>query len=438
MSMTLNSDRYRKALACLEDFKSPRSLVWDCLHRLTQEDLQCFGMDFYFYRLNFFSLLGKCRSLAEINDLSGAAVRGRLWEGWSTYSSGASMLDQERQDPSLRQHENVFDQQLQGGDVQRIRELLKHGKGLILCAHHFGLYRYLPLWLASKGFRVCTPLDQTSFEQSEFGLRQVRTSSTGWARSIADNITLLNVEGNFSLKPLLRSLRDNQIVLIYVDGNTGADGPFGESAKSIVQFGGLKAQVKNGPARISAMSKAPLLEIIAPRRGQSQESSGDVCLGETFLPPCQADRRDREEFVEQCTQHLYTFLERHFAVNPEQWESCRLFHRWRLPKDAVPLAESDRTTQELVIRDILSRGQGFRLNVNLMVSLSMERDTWIDVDTLRIYRQSAYFPALFRVLSSDEGLRAKWIGQQAQDSTWESTLIETLAQLVSQNIVVAA
>ena len=73
-----------------------------------------------------------------------------------------------------------------------------------------------------------------------------------------------------------------------------------------------------------------------------------------------------------------------------------------------------------------------------MVSLSMERDTWIDVDTLRIYRQSSYFPALFRVLSSDEGLRAKWIGQQAQDSTWEGALIETLAQLVSQNIVVAA
>lgn len=435
--MTVNSDRYQRALDCLASFTTPRSVVWDCLDQLTREDLQRFGLDFYFYKLNFFSLLGKVRTSQEIDQLASTALRWRLWEGWSAYSYAASVVEKEKQSNSLCGNSSLFDEKLHCQDPQRIHELLRHGKGLVLCAHHFGLYRYLPAWLGSKGFKVCSPLDRVSFEQTDSVLRRGRTTS-GEQLSFADNITLLNVEQEVSLKPLLRSLRANQIVLIYVDGNTGADGPHGTSAKSTIEFGGLKAQVKNGPARLSVMAKAPLLEVIAPRSSPSQESSADVVFGATFFPPEQADWRRRDDFVEQCTQHLYTFLEQHFVAHPEQWESCRLFHRWRVPKESTSAVASDPATGEVSVRDALSRGKTLRLNQQLLLPLGAEGDTWIDVDTLRVYKQSPQFPTLFNVLSSEEGLRAGWLAQQAQNSAGEEALISTLTQLASQNLVVAA
>jgi hypothetical protein len=406
-------------------------------------ELKQHGYDYCY--LNLLSIFGDKLPLERIRMLAAECTRMRLRQGseFYTFLSNLPALI-ELQSENGEAGSETIPVSLYGWNFELLRSVLGKGKGLILCSHHFGLYRNIIVEMALLGFKIWSFIDKASYDQTIAGFMAVnrslngRTGSTRVEGAVAETdlpINLLCVDDPSFARKVARALRRGEIVLVFIDGNTGWDGPWGNKSKTVIDFLGFPIAVKNGAARLAATLDAPLLSILTPR---TSDNSGQVVLGEPLIPPSRLTGAAREDFVHEAMQSLYGHLAKAILERPEQWESSRSFHRWRVPSPAEPDSNSLEAEQREVTR-LLGIGATFSIDEKRFAHLeSQDGGVWIDVKRLKIYKHGERVEKVLQILAQQNGINQSWIDHQGRKLDGENNIVPTLGYLKKLNQIVAS
>jgi len=326
--------------------------------------------------------------------------------------------------------------------IETVNSLLGLGKGLIIACSRMGLYSFIPADLALHGYKISVPILERKYRTFSKELDNLRSldwpdegaSSRGKGSTRARNISLyevLNIEAPGALFNMAQALRRGELVLMYIDGNGGLDGPWGDKSRRIVDFLGFKLTVKDGTARLACLTRTPILPLIAV----SENGLGKAILGQPIIPGPKADASQEEQFIGHTTQQLYSFIERCALAYPEQWESSASLHRWRRQGVEAPEpAESNLEEVTLEIKKLLEQGRTLRINEQDGVIALPEKETeiWLDVKTLRSVKSPDWARDVFRALSSRSGLDLSWVKKNgAASEPWPLLARLKLRQLIA-------
>src|SRR5262249_20100064 len=172
-------------------------------------------------------------------------------------------------------------------------------------------------------------------------------------------------------------------IFIYADGNTGWDGVWGNSAKSVIDFLGFPIAVKNGIAGLAAASRTPILPLVALR---GETDFGRLIFGTPIIPPPKLTPREREEFLLETMKSIYKLLEDHALDFIDQWTSSCFLHRWRIPTRHSPTGAPAPSELEEVEKH-LTLGRSFKLNEQRIAPLTVKNETvLVDAQTLKTYK----------------------------------------------------
>jgi lauroyl/myristoyl acyltransferase len=213
---------------------------------------------------------------------------------------------------------------LEGWNGALLRDLLGAGKGLIIATTKTGPYRNIPLEFALFGLPIFIAVNASSFPVWKSAVEGMK------ARVDPDLVLMANAEERSGIIAMMRALRSGRIVIIYFEGSTGTDGPWGRGSKSIVQYFGKTLLVRNGVARLS--SDAPLLPMTTVK---SADGRPTVMYGQPLMPGRKDG--DEESGLQRVMQHLFSFAQDVIGNHPDQSETFPALHRLRAPEKESPV-----------------------------------------------------------------------------------------------------
>lgn len=400
--------------------------------------------------LNLLSVFGEELGGEEVHSLAIECFKRKVWNESEFHFQLSKLLELAKSEETGTQPGNGRSLiRLKGWDIPLIRSLLGRGRGLIMCSFRFGLVRLIPIEIALLGFRawevVNTPgleIMQSAFESLGSCDHSHEIFVSGEERAPqAVNIRLLktiNAEDERCTVQLANALKRGEVIGFCIEGNTGSDGPWGKTSKSIVKFLGHSISAKNGAARLAAALGAPILPVVALGDG---EASGQLFFSEPIIPPSGLKRSENERFVQASMQSLYALLESYARRYPEQWEGWSALHRWRLRDEAVAASDclsSNADPQE--IAGLLRNGKRFRVNKRRVAQLpTKEGVMWVDLKTLKGFRNPKWAGEenVLAALSEPQGLDLPWMNRSSRSPDWEEMIYRLLAYLEKLKLIVA-
>lgn len=397
--------------------------------------------------LNLLSVFGEELTNEEVHSLTIRCIKRKLLSECEYYLHLSRLFEAVKSGPSKPQsatHQNLL--RLKGWDLELIRSLLSRGRGLIICSFRIGAIRFVPIDLALQGFPTSQMLNRLFYD----GLQPVFDSLgpapwekppiPGESTPQADNIRLLKilyVEDPRCTVGFVDALKRNEIVMFCIEGNSGVDGPWGETAKSTIDFMGHTLAVKNGTARLSAALKTPILPVIVPRDG---DASGQIVFGEPIIPPAGLKHSEHEQFARTTMQSLYALMETAVRPEPEQWEGWSALHRWRLCNDVDASRRELSDADSQMIARLLRDGRKFSVNPRRVAQLPTKDGVmWVDLKTLKGFQNPQWAGAenVLATLSSPPGLDLAWISRSNSDPGWEEKICLLLAYLQRSDLIAA-
>lgn len=389
--------------------------------------------------LNLLSVFGEKLTTEEVHSLAIKCIKTKLWNECEYYFHLSKLLD------LIKSGQGAIDQsllRLSGWDAAAIRSLLRRGRGLIICSFRFGAIRYVPIEIALLGFPISEVVNQPTHEVMQSAFDSLCPCSTGTLpvpaepTPQAENIWLLktvNAEDPRCAVELVNALKRREILGFCVEGNTGADGPWGDTSRSTINFLGHSIAVKNGAARLAAALRTPILPVMALKDGQ-------LVFSEPIIPPPGLKRSQNEEFVQASMQSLYALLESYLHRYPEQWEGWSALHRWRRADDVDPSRSELSNADPQTIARLLRDGQKFSVNRRRVAQLPTKDGVmWVDLKTLKGFQNPKWAGQedVLATLSSPSGLDLTWINRGNSDPAWEEKICLLLAYLQQSDLIAA-
>lgn len=413
-------DRY------MRDLSADEQAVRACLESAGEAELKKYGVDYYF--INFLSIFKDRLPLEDVWALAVRATVAKLWGGWEYYSYLTRLPEKAGDD--VESHETPV--RLEGWDTGLIRGLLNEGKGLIICSHHLGAYRYLQTDLVFLGLKVSMPVDGESYEQTVGAINLARKalraspSADPALMEMLESLTPVNVEERSGAAEILRTLERGEVILIFADGNTGVDGPTGKKSRSEVDFFNFRISVKSGAARMSATTGAPLLPVLALASGEGTRRV--VSSDPISPPPKSSSRAERDAFVHSAMQSIYSFLEQYARPAPEHWQSSCFLHRWRAAARQDVPSSPDILAERSALARLLESGARLKLDGHRVATIDTDNGrVLVDVSELKFYGNLKWAEDLLRVLAEPGGLRHGWLNSRGADLSLKDKYLDLLA-----------
>lgn len=366
----------------LRDIYVPASEFTEAVDALSESDLKSFGSDYFYF--NLFSIFAGSMQTSKIKKLADTCTRLKLSSGWM-HCKYLLDLSRSGKTPSAYLNDWNFD---------LIETLLAQQRGLIICTSHLGAFRHIPADLMLFGLKVSLGLDAESASQrknlhnivmshaasgADFQSGAVGSAhGNGELNFGAGRIRILDVEKDkLASIELVQALRQNEIVVLFCDGNTGLDGPRGGSNRESVAFFGRPCSIKTGVFRLSAVSEAPVMHTLALYE-QGASTKARVALQDVFAP--EQHGRGRENFTVNGIATVYRQLETYIRQYPNQWESGCLLHRWRVIPDSDHPQVDERN-----VRQIGKHTEAVRINDKRVIPIRTENSLMLlDVETLHV------------------------------------------------------
>jgi lauroyl/myristoyl acyltransferase len=239
--------------------------------------------------------------------------------------------------------------QLQGLD--HLRTAAAAGRGVFVVSFHVGPYRFIPLELAQLGFEVEVVVDQRGMDRESLmhkvavALRRhagaQRDSQWGyWRADVIDRLHVINAETADVALQIVRALRQGRVVMVYLDGNTGAGQRKAEHVREIPFFD-TQIQVRAGVGEIAAAVKAPIV-LALTRRSWLRRHRCRFGAPIGIVPG-----EGRAAFADRLLRELIGGLEQRLRAHPGDWEEWHHLHRMQDPPPAEsPAAEAVEDTRE--------------------------------------------------------------------------------------------
>ena len=397
--------------------------------------------------LNLLSVFGEELTTEEVHSLTIRCIKRKLLSECEYYFYLSQLFELIKSGPIKTEFAPVQNLlRIKGWDLGLIRSLLSRGRGLIICSFRIGAIRYLPFDLALQGFTISQIANQAYYEVmqpafdslglSSWEIPPVPKESTPQAENIRFPKTLY-VEDPRCTVEFVDALKRNEIVAFCIEGNSGADGPWGDTSKSTIDFLGLSIAVKNGAARLAAALRAPILPVMVRRDG---DTSGQIVFSEPIIPPPRLKHSESEKFAQTMMQSLYALMEPYVRLYPEQWEGWSAVHRWRVRSDddasRRELSEADSQTIARLLRD----GKKFSMNPRRVAQLPAKDGVmWVDLKTLKGFENPKWAGQenVLATLSSATGLDLAWINRSNSDPAWEEKICLLLAYLQQSDLIAA-
>jgi lauroyl/myristoyl acyltransferase len=393
--------------------------------------------------LNLSSVFGEELPFEKIHSLTIDCIKTKLWDECEFFFRLSELLDSIK---SVRNEKEFTTDQsllrLKGWDSGLLRSLLSHGKGLIICSFRFGAIRYVPIELALLGFPILQVVNKPAFEamQAAFASLSAHGDDKTSFPTEGPKLRLLktvDAEAALCTVELVNALKRNEIIGMCIEGNTGSDGPWGNTSKSRIDFLGHPILAKNGAARLAAALRTPILPLIALTDG---DTSGELFFSEPIIPPAGLKRSAVEEFVRTSTQSLYALFESYVRQYPQQWEGWSALHRWRECDDVAANDSASDNVDPKEISQLLGDARRFRINPRRVAQLPTKDGVmWVDLRTLKGFQNPKWAEPenLLAILSKPEGLDLTWIDNTSRDPEWKEKLCVLLAYLRESGLVTA-
>jgi Kdo2-lipid IVA lauroyltransferase/acyltransferase len=258
--------------------------------------------------LAFFHLGKKRREMAianvqlalGVNRVQAARIARRSAQNW-----GITMCEFLHQ--SVASEQDIRDYVSLEGE-EHLQAALAEGKGVILLGSHMGNWELFGarVVLDYPLSPVVRPLSNGSIQAQILRIR------SGMGLNVIDKYG--------SGRPILKTLRKNEPVMMVADRHAGAVG-------TLLPLFGHHTQFETGPARMALMSGAPIIPIIGARRGPWLS---DGRIRGRFLPAFRLEptsRENREAAVVEGTRQVIASLETLVREYPDQW--TWMIRRWR-------------------------------------------------------------------------------------------------------------
>jgi hypothetical protein len=398
--------------------------------------------------LNLLSVFNEELPTQRIHSLTIECIKTKLWNECEYYFHLSELLEGIKSRENGKEtatEQNLL--RLSGWDTGLIRSLLARGRGLIICSFRFGAIRDVPLELALLGFPVLEAVNTPTFDAMQSALASLgecgneRTPfSTAESAPQPENIRLLetvNAEDDRCTVQLVNALKRREIIGICVEGNTGSDGPWGDTSKSRINFLGHTILAKNGAARLAAALRAPILPVVALK---DADANGRLSFSDPIIPPAGLKRSENEEFVRASMQSLYALLDSYIRRYPQQWEGWSALHRWRERDDAAANDGVSSSADPQQISELLRQAKIFRMNAHRVAQLPTKDGVmWVDLKTLKGFQNPKWAAPenILAALSKPEGLDLTWIESTTRDPQWKEKICSLLAYLQESGLVTA-
>lgn len=389
--------------------------------------------------LNLLSAFVDELSPAEIHRLAVRCIKSKVWAESEFHYQLSWLLEEAKTGRPRADATPPF--RLEGLDVGLIRDLRARGRGLIMCTFRFGAVRFLSTELALNGLRVNEAVNRHTFEIMESALATLGGAGPVGGDAAGDLRLLrsVNAEDPLCTTHLVDALKRGEIVGFCVEGNTGADGPWGETSKEAVRFFNHDVSAKSGAARLAAALGTPVLPVVALREG---EGHGRLVFHEPILPERGMKPAHRARFVGETMQTLYGLLESYARRYPEQWEGWSALHRWRL-REPEGADEPGHLPGDDVgdASGLLRGGKSFHVNRRRVAPLQTRKGmVWVDLKTLKGYQNPPLAAGvdLLQALSEPGGVDARWLEGCGAAPEHREAVVQLLGRLGRAGLIFAA
>lgn len=219
---------------------------------------------------------------------------------------------------------------LEQGDLEALKRLTVEGfsdtvhtaltKGGIISTFHTGSYRMVNLFLAKNNIPFTLVIGQAIIEQE--GNEYISIFQDLFKDSNSDHFRIVDAESRSSGLRILRELKEGRILLLYMDGNSGAGMETAANENHCaIDFLGQQLFARKGIGHLAYIADVPILPVISYRPAWN-----DIRI--KFSEPILPNRAiEREGFSLTVTQHLYNQASLIIRDYPEQWESWLSLHR---------------------------------------------------------------------------------------------------------------
>ena len=233
--------------------------------------------------------------------------------------------------------------------LERLRECLADGRGAVVCSLHVGAYRRVFDELVRRGFDVTLIADRNvaaTLKRDTLARLAARGAGAERLARVEAGLEVVDAEQPGAVRRAFEALDSNRLVLVYLDGNTGAAMPGGEDGGAAgdpaVEFFGRRVALPAGACRIAWLKRVPIVPLFA---------SWERRLRPSFrcLPPLRpAPGQSLAGFCDAALQELVSLCEREVRRRPAQFEHWVYLHRWRwLPGEAASTDGLERARREI-------------------------------------------------------------------------------------------
>ncbi|MCM8797387.1 MAG: lysophospholipid acyltransferase family protein [Candidatus Omnitrophica bacterium] len=206
----------------------------------------------------------------------------------------------------LMDRPNLLDKRVTMIGLERLKEALGWGKGVILVSAHFGNFPLLMAKLSLSGYKIggiMRPMRDSRMEKI-FLQKRMRLNIK----------TIYSQPRNNCIYSTIEALRNNEIVFIPIDQNFGTGGVF-------VNFFGRKAATATGPVVLARRTQAALIPCFILRQPDDThkiifEPALDIATG-----------KNNEETVLINIQRLTNIIEAYIRKYPAEWGW--IHRRWK-------------------------------------------------------------------------------------------------------------
>lgn len=192
--------------------------------------------------------------------------------------------------------------------LENLQEALGRNCGVIIVSGHFGLWEFVPSWLALNGFPTTIVVR-----------RQNNIEVDKWMEEMREAHGPKTTDSGYGLRGILRALRKGHILALMVDQDNGKQGIF-------VRFINKWASAPVGPAQIALRTKSPIVPLAMLPNYDGKH------LIKVFKPIYPEDYKNDFEGQSLMSQEYTKIIEELVRRYPEQW--FWLHRRWKTsPKD---------------------------------------------------------------------------------------------------------
>lgn len=183
----------------------------------------------------------------------------------------------------------------------------------IICTFHLGSYRLINLFLAENQIPFSLVVSRNVIQKQTELIQQAFRSSNLIKHAQLD---LIDAELPSAGLKMIKALKSNKSLVVYLDGNTGAGRPsvLNENCCE-VNFLNNKIFVRKGVGVLSHAARAPVLPVICYRKSLT---SINIKFKDPIFPN---NGMDRGQFSSQLMQQLYDFASDYVKKYPGQWEA---------------------------------------------------------------------------------------------------------------------